>query len=80
MGPSLILPLYTANYLSTNPNPIPNFKPNPNPNSNPNSNSNSKEKIQNTYIKQEQRVLAAKLLREDMKNGGKGDLGVSFHK
>jgi hypothetical protein len=38
------------------------------------------EKIQKIYVKKEQRVLAAKLLQEDMKNGKKGDLGAIFNK
>jgi glycerol-3-phosphate acyltransferase PlsY len=38
------------------------------------------ERIQKIYVKKEQRVLAAKLLEEDMKSGGKGDLGESFKK
>jgi hypothetical protein len=38
------------------------------------------EKIQKIYVKREQRVLAARLLQEDMKNGGKGDIGESFKK
>jgi hypothetical protein len=38
------------------------------------------ERIQKIYVKKEQCVLAAKLLEEDMKSGGKGDLGESFKK
>jgi hypothetical protein len=38
------------------------------------------EYLQKTYVMIEQRALARKLLEEDMKNGGKGDLGPSFHK
>jgi predicted RNA-binding protein with RPS1 domain len=38
------------------------------------------ERIQKIYVKKEQLALAAKLLQEDMKGGGKGDLGESFNK
>jgi hypothetical protein len=37
------------------------------------------ERTQKIYVRKEQAALAALLLQEDMKNGGKGDLGVSFH-
>jgi hypothetical protein len=39
-----------------------------------------KERIQKVYVKKEQCALATKLVQEDMKNGGHGDIGASFHK